>query len=105
MVIGHMSQSFKLRLELNAHPTVTSQAWISFTTEHLLLASQVFVLLIEEVTMEKNPKGTSISTEFYGVQKYSKKVSTHKVLVDLRTHELLGAVTLLPLPQPLCNPY
>lgn len=81
MVIKHVRQSFKA--EIKKHPTFISQAWLSFTSEHLLLATQVFVLLIEEVMMDKILKQLPHPLCFYDVHNLGKNIKYPQVLLYL----------------------
>lgn len=92
-----------------------SLVWISSTSEHRLLASQVSALLTEELTMKKILKLTSISTEFYDVKNLN-KYSQFPIRLELNFMTELNsniilvskyarALTLLPLSQSLYKPY
>lgn len=102
--------------ELNEYPTFISQVWISSTSEHLLLASQVFVLLIEELMMGKILKQIPYPLNFIKLKNLNKNMKYSQVpirlkwnlMTDLNSNILLenkdvGAFTLLCSSQPLCN--
>lgn len=54
-----------------------------FTSKHLLLATQVFALLIEELMMEKILKQFPYPLSFMMLKNVNKNLSIHKFLVHL----------------------
>lgn len=104
--------------EFYEYPTFVSQVWISFTSEHLLLASQVSVLLIEELMMEKIFKQLPYPLSLMMLQNLNKNIKYSQVpiglelnlMTDLNPNILsrnknVRALTLLLLSQSLYNPY